>query len=60
MFGLYLGFRITFNIEDLFWQHWYLRYGENMLFITYNCPIESCSMEQNEINAILSSLTPED
>jgi hypothetical protein len=57
-FGVYAGFRIAYGADDEFWQQWYLRHGNQMLFITYNCPFESRTIEENEVAEVLSSLVP--
>jgi hypothetical protein len=55
-FGAYTGFSIEFSVDDSFWQQWYLRQSGQMLFITYNCPIESRGIESQAITQVLSCL----
>jgi hypothetical protein len=57
-FGDYTGFRVDYGTDDFFCQEWYLRHVDQMLFITYTCPIDSRTLEEPEIFQVLSSLAP--
>lgn len=54
--GDFVGFEIAFRDEDRFWRQWYLRNGRQMLFLTYNCDLESRSAEDAVLRDILASL----
>jgi hypothetical protein len=54
--GDFVGFEIAFSDEEIFWRQWYLRNGRQMLFVTYNCGLESRGVEDNSVRGILASL----
>ena len=54
--GAFVGFEIAFSDEDRFWRQWYLRNGRQMLFVTYNCSLESRGAEETVVRDILASL----
>jgi len=55
--GDFVGFEIAFNDHERFWRQWYFRSGRQMLFVTYNCGLESRGVEDRPIRAALRSLT---
>jgi len=54
--GDFMGFEIAFSDEERFWRHWYLRNGRQLLFVTYNCGLESRGVEDGPVGAALASL----
>ncbi len=54
--GDFVGFEICFSEEERFSRQWYLRKGRQMLFVTYNCALESRGAEDDQIAAALGSL----
>jgi hypothetical protein len=55
--GDFVGFEIRFEADGSFWREWYLRCGEQALFVTYNCDAGSRDAEDEPIAAALASLT---
>lgn len=51
-----MGFEICFADEERLWRQWYLRDGRQMLFVTYNCGLESRCVEDGPIGVALASL----
>jgi hypothetical protein len=54
--GDFVGFEIAFSDEECLWRQWYLRNGRQMLFVTYNCSLESRGVEDGPVRAALASL----
>ena len=54
--GDFVGFEIAFSDQERFWRQWYLRNGRQMLFVTYNCGLESRGVEDGPVGATLASL----
>jgi len=54
--GDFVGFEIAFSDGDKFWRQWYLRNGRQMLFVTYNCDLDSRGTEEEPIREALASL----
>jgi hypothetical protein len=54
--GDFVGFDIAFSDEECLWRQWYLRNGRQMLFVTYNCGLESRGVEDGPVRAALASL----
>lgn len=54
--GDFVGFTLAFGENDIYWRHWYLRHGNQMLFITYNCSIDDRGKEDAAVAQILHSL----
>jgi len=54
--GDFVGFEISFSDGDRFWRQWYLRNGCQMLFVTYNCGLDSRGAEDGPVGATLASL----
>lgn len=54
--GDFVGFEIRFRDDERFWRHWYLRNGRQMLFVTYNCGLDSRGEEDGPVGAALASL----
>lgn len=54
--GDFLGFEICYGDEERFWRQWYLRNGSQMLFVTYNCGLESRGVEDDRVGVALASL----
>ena len=54
--GDFVGLEITFSDGERFWRQWYLRNARQMLFITYNCALDSRGLEDDSIYDALSFL----
>jgi hypothetical protein len=54
--GDFTGFEIAFSAGEVFWRHWYLRHGRQMLYVTYNCELALRGQEDAAVQAMLSSL----
>lgn len=54
--GDFQGIALTFVIDETYWRHWYLRCGQQMLFVTYNCSVGNRGIEDEEIELILTTL----
>ncbi len=54
--GDFVGFEIAFSDETGFWRQWYLRHGRQMLFVTYNCSLESRGSLDDEVQGALATL----
>jgi hypothetical protein len=54
--GDFVGFEIAFSDGETFWRQWYLRNGRQMLFITYNCGLDSRGIEDGSIREAVASL----
>lgn len=55
--GEFVGFEICCGDDDTFWRQWYLRNGQQMLFVTYNCALESRGIEDTAVASALNSLS---
>ncbi len=44
--------------EDTAWRTWFLRSGQVLFFVTYNCGLEDRDAESEDVLAILESLSP--
>jgi hypothetical protein len=55
-YGPFSGFSVQYAKEGLFWQEWWLRSGQLMVYATYNVVEGSEQTEKNDIERILSSL----
>jgi len=55
--GAFVGITFCFGDEDTFWQQSYLRNGRQMLFVTYNCPVESIGLEDELVGRAIDSLS---
>ena len=53
--GDFVGFEIAFNDDERFCRQWYLRNGSQVLFVTYNCDLESRGVEDCPIASALAS-----
>ena len=54
--GDFVGFEISLRDGDRFWRRWYLRHATQVLFVTYNCDLESRGTEDGAIREALSTL----
>jgi hypothetical protein len=57
--GTLAGFRTRFSEDDTFWTKWWLRAGQQMILVTYNCPLSEHGSEDDQISSMIQSLTPE-
>lgn len=52
------GFGIAYEADEEFWTEWYLRDADQMLYITYTCPVNDQDAEQEVIADMLGTLEP--
>jgi hypothetical protein len=52
------GFGIAYETDEEFWTEWYLRAGDQMLYVTYTCPVDDQDAEQDVIAEMLGTLEP--
>lgn len=57
--GLLTGFRTRFSEDDTFWTKWWLRAGQQMIHVSYNCSLADRGREDAEVSTMIESLTPE-
>jgi len=57
VFGPFTGVGCCFEADDDYWCEWYLCLENKLLFITYNCDLESEGEEDDLIESILDSLS---
>lgn len=54
--GCFDGYTLDFDVDNEFWQHWYLRHEKTALFITYNCEVSDRDLEVPAVNRMVSTL----
>lgn len=54
--GSFEGYTLDFDVDNEFWQHWYLRHESTALFITYNCEVSDRDQEVSAVKGMVSSL----
>ncbi len=52
------GFRTRFSEDDVFWTKWWLRAGNQMIYVTYNCLLDDNGREDEQIAQLMLSLSP--
>ncbi len=57
VFGPFTGVGCCFEADEEYWCEWYLCLENMMLFITYNCDLDSEGEEDDLIESILDSLS---
>ncbi|VAW96483.1 hypothetical protein MNBD_GAMMA21-1030 [hydrothermal vent metagenome] len=57
VFGPFTGVGCCFEADGDYWCEWYLCHENMLLFVTYNCDLESEGEEDDLIESILDSLT---
>ena len=55
-FGALSGFRTRYSEDHKFWMKCWLRAGRQVVFATYNCPLDEHGTEDAEVGAMLQSL----
>jgi hypothetical protein len=55
--GEFEGITLCYAEDDSHWQHWYLRSGDQLLFVTYNCPAALRGVEDEVVGAALNTLS---
>ena len=58
--GEFEGITFCYGEGDAHWQHWYLRNGDQLLFVTYNCLAEFKGVEDELVGAALKTLSSTD
>jgi hypothetical protein len=56
-FGAFSGATTMYRKDGLFWQEWWLRSKDMMVYATYNVVQESEAAELRTVEGILASLT---
>jgi hypothetical protein len=54
--GAFSGFTARYQKERQWWQEWWLRSGQLMIYVTYNISLGRERAEQRAVTSILSSL----
>ena len=54
--GDFRGFTQTYEVENAFWQHWYVSSGSRILWISYTCGRRDKERESSLIRDMLASL----
>ncbi len=57
VFGPFTGVGCCFEADENYWCEWYLCLDNKLLFVTYNCDLESEGEEDDLIESILDSLS---
>lgn len=57
--GEFVGFEISYFLNENFWRKLWLRSGSLLLFVTYNCAADKSTVETEDVNQILESLCVE-
>ena len=52
------GFQARYTEDDTFWTKWWLRAGNQLLLVTYHCPLEDRGYEDAALSQMMESLTP--
>lgn len=55
--GDFEGLEFSYSDEGTFWREWYLRADNLILYVTYHCPLVDEGSENEELEAILETLT---
>ena len=55
--GTFQGITFCYGDGEFHWQQWYLRDGRQMLFVTYNCPVERKGAEDDVVSKALNTLS---
>jgi hypothetical protein len=53
------GFHRRFCDQDTFWAKWWLRCGDRMLHLTYNCAVTDRGTEYEAVEAMIDSMRVE-
>ncbi|GAB4291489.1 MAG: hypothetical protein Kow0096_05720 [Thiohalomonadaceae bacterium] len=51
------GLMLSYSEDNMAWKEWYLAAGHCVFFITYDCPQDMEGAEDEELAAIIGSLT---
>jgi len=57
--GQFHGYQLIYGVDNTFWRKWWLRNGNVLLFVTYNCDAQDTDIESTTINNIMASLSVE-
>lgn len=55
--GDFVGLELSYADAEHYWREWYLRAGNLMLYVTYHCPLVYEGREDDEVDAILETLS---
>ena len=55
-YGAFVGFELSYDVDEQFWREWYLRAGNVVVFVTYNCPLEAEGEEDAAVDAVLETM----
>lgn len=59
-FGEFVGFEISFSVDDDFFRMWYLRHERKLLFVTYICDLKKRGVEDEDVQKMLVTLMSTD
>ena len=57
--GEFIGYEIAFKEDARFWRHWFLRKGNQLVLVTYNCAEEHRGVEDSQVDEVLATLVEE-
>lgn len=55
--GPFEGVTCCYEADEGYWCEWYLRHGNMLLFVTYDCALEDEGKEDDVIDSILETLS---
>jgi hypothetical protein len=55
--GLFSGITVDYERDGTFWQEWWLKSGDTLVYATYNVSAHDKAAEYDAVMAILKSLT---
>lgn len=54
--GDFDGFVFRYRDDENYWRQWFVKCGATLLFVTYNCPVDSAEEEDEAVDRMLSTL----
>jgi hypothetical protein len=55
---VYAGFGIAYEVDEHAWTEWFLRHHDQMLHVTYRCPLEHQEAAAPVVGDMLATLAP--
>lgn len=55
---VYAGFGIAYEVDEHAWTEWFLRHHDQMLHLTYRCPLEHQAAEAPVVGNMVATLAP--
>jgi len=59
IFGEFEGIAYEYTEGKVTWRRWFLRWGQILLFVTYNGTAEAAERERTAVEQLLSTVRPE-